>query len=81
VVETSTVALSGPTADVCIEFTSVDKWFGTVQVLHDINFNVRLNEEVVVCDPSGLGKSTMICCISVSGSRQRSSYSGPQAEG
>ena len=62
-VETSPVAPSGSSADVCIEFSLVDKWFGTVQVLHDINFTVRTGEKVVVCGPSGSGKSTMIRCI------------------
>jgi general L-amino acid transport system ATP-binding protein len=63
VVETSSQALSGLNADACIEFRSVDKWFGSVQVLHDINFVVTAGEKVVVCGPSGSGKSTMIRCI------------------
>ena len=62
-VETPPVGPSGLNADVCIEFTSVDKWFGAAQVLHDINFTVRTGEKVVVCGPSGSGKSTMIRCI------------------
>jgi general L-amino acid transport system ATP-binding protein len=49
--------------DTCVEFSHVDKWFGTVQVLHDINLAVRQGEKVVVCGPSGSGKSTMIRCI------------------
>src|SRR4051812_32901614 len=49
--------------DPCVEFSHVDKWFGTVQVLHNINFAVRQGEKVVVCGPSGSGKSTMIRCI------------------
>jgi len=63
VLETSPVTPSDSTADVCIEFTAVDKWFGAAQVLHDINFTVRTGEKVVVCGPSGSGKSTMIRCI------------------
>jgi general L-amino acid transport system ATP-binding protein len=63
VLETSIAALSRSTADVCIKFTSVDKWFGVVQVLHDINLAVRSGEKVVVCGPSGSGKSTMLRCI------------------
>ncbi|HEX2135001.1 MAG TPA: amino acid ABC transporter ATP-binding protein [Microvirga sp.] len=62
-VEIATVAPSSSNPDVCIEFTSVDKWFGTVQVLHDINLTVKTGEKVVVCGPSGSGKSTMIRCI------------------
>ncbi len=59
----STSALTGLNAESCIEFSAVDKWFGTVQVLHDINFSVAAGEKVVVCGPSGSGKSTMIRCI------------------
>jgi len=46
-----------------VEFSHVDKWFGTVQVLHNINLTVGQGEKVVVCGPSGSGKSTMIRCI------------------
>jgi general L-amino acid transport system ATP-binding protein len=53
----------GSDTDVCVEFSHVDKWFGTVQVLYNINFAVRKGEKVVVCGPSGSGKSTMIRCI------------------
>ncbi|PZO80639.1 MAG: glutamine ABC transporter ATP-binding protein [Mesorhizobium amorphae] len=41
----------------------VDKWFGSLQILHDIDLEVGLGEKVVVCGPSGSGKSTMIRCI------------------
>jgi general L-amino acid transport system ATP-binding protein len=57
------VAPGGLTADVCIEFSRVDKWFGAVQVLHDVNLAIRMGEKVVVCGPSGSGKSTMLRCI------------------
>jgi general L-amino acid transport system ATP-binding protein len=60
--ETSDHATGGST-DACVEFSHVDKWFGTVQVLHNINLTVGQGEKVVVCGPSGSGKSTMIRCI------------------
>ncbi|MCX7374788.1 MAG: amino acid ABC transporter ATP-binding protein [Alphaproteobacteria bacterium] len=41
----------------------VNKWFGALHVLRDINLEVALGERVVVCGPSGSGKSTMIRCI------------------
>lgn len=50
-------------SQLCIEFSSVSKWFGTHQVLHDVSFNVHEGEKIVVCGPSGSGKSTMIRCI------------------
>ncbi len=46
-----------------INFTNVNKWFGDLHVLRDINLNVALGEVLVVCGPSGSGKSTLIRCI------------------
>ena len=42
---------------------SVNKWFGTFQVLKDIDLNVDVGEKIVICGPSGSGKSTLIRCI------------------
>lgn len=46
-----------------IEFRGVNKWFGTLHVLKDIDLVVKQGEVVVVCGPSGSGKSTLIRCI------------------
>ena len=46
-----------------IEMAGVNKWFGALHVLRDVNFAVAPGERVVVCGPSGSGKSTMIRCI------------------
>jgi len=46
-----------------ISFSYVNKWFGTLHVLRDINLRVELGEVVVVCGPSGSGKSTLLRCI------------------
>ena len=46
-----------------ISLQGVNKWFGALHVLRDINLDVALGERVVVCGPSGSGKSTMIRCI------------------
>jgi len=46
-----------------ITFTNVNKWFGELHVLNNINFHVDTGEVVVVCGPSGSGKSTLIRCI------------------
>jgi len=46
-----------------ISFKSVNKWFGDLHVLKDINIDVAQGEVVVVCGPSGSGKSTLIRCI------------------
>ncbi len=46
-----------------ISFKNVNKWFGDLHVLNDINLDVAQGEVVVVCGPSGSGKSTLIRCI------------------
>jgi polar amino acid transport system ATP-binding protein len=46
-----------------ITFQGVNKWFGKLQVLKDIDLEVGQGEVVVVCGPSGSGKSTLIRCI------------------
>ena len=43
-----------------IELTSVNKHFGTLHVLADIDLTVAAGETIVVCGPSGSGKSTLI---------------------
>ena len=54
--------MSGGT-DRIIEFKNVNKHFGELHVLKDVNFHVTRSEVVVVCGPSGSGKSTLIRCI------------------
>ena len=46
-----------------VQITSMNKWFGTFQVLRDINLSVQKGEKIVICGPSGSGKSTLIRCI------------------
>ncbi|HEY7317323.1 MAG TPA: amino acid ABC transporter ATP-binding protein [Candidatus Binatia bacterium] len=46
-----------------IDFHHVDKWFGSLHVLKNINLKIAGGEVVVVCGPSGSGKSTLIRCI------------------
>ena len=46
-----------------IEFRNVNKWFGSLHVLNDVDFTVEAGKVVVVCGPSGSGKSTLIRCI------------------
>jgi glutamate transport system ATP-binding protein len=42
-----------------IELNAVNKWFGSLHVLRDINLSVDRGEVVVVIGPSGSGKSTL----------------------
>ena len=46
-----------------IKFDALNKWFGALHVLQDINLEVASGEVVVVCGPSGSGKSTLIRCV------------------
>jgi len=46
-----------------IEFKNVNKWFGNLHVLNDINLKITRGEVLVICGPSGSGKSTLIRCI------------------
>jgi polar amino acid transport system ATP-binding protein len=46
-----------------IEFKNVNKWFGKLHVLNDINLAIPKGEVLVICGPSGSGKSTLIRCI------------------
>ena len=46
-----------------IRFTGVNKWFGKLHVLKNIDLHIDAGEVVVVCGPSGSGKSTLIRCI------------------
>ena len=46
-----------------IRFRGVNKWFGLLHVLKNIDLEVTAGEVVVICGPSGSGKSTLIRCI------------------
>ena len=46
-----------------IEFKNVNKWFGKLHVLNNINLTISKGEVLVICGPSGSGKSTLIRCI------------------
>ena len=46
-----------------IEFRNVNKWFGSLHVLNDVDLTIEAGKVVVVCGPSGSGKSTLIRCI------------------
>lgn len=46
-----------------IKFKGVNKHFGKLHVLNDINLNLKAGEVVVICGPSGSGKSTLLRTI------------------
>ena len=51
------------TANSMIEVHGLNKWFGALHVLRDIDLTVGRKERIVICGPSGSGKSTLIRCI------------------
>lgn len=52
-----------PTQNMAVQFINVDKWYGDFHALQDINLDVRSGERLVICGPSGSGKSSLIRCI------------------
>jgi glutamate transport system ATP-binding protein len=56
-------ALAVKDGDPLVVMEGVQKWFGSLHVLKDINLTVGRGEVVVVVGPSGSGKSTLCRCI------------------
>jgi len=56
---------SGATAlpKMAVEVAGLHKWYGEFHVLRDINLKVARGERIVICGPSGGGKSTLLRCI------------------
>ena len=46
-----------------IEIRNLNKYFGDLHVLKDINLTVKAGEKLVIIGPSGSGKSTLIRCV------------------
>jgi glutamate transport system ATP-binding protein len=51
------------TGDPLVRLTGVNKWFGDLHVLQDIDLSIARGEVVVVIGPSGSGKSTLCRAI------------------
>ena len=50
-------------AEIAVEVIGLHKWYGDFHVLRDINLKVARGERIVICGPSGGGKSTLLRCI------------------
>jgi polar amino acid transport system ATP-binding protein len=48
---------------IVVQIEKVNKYFGSLHVLKDIDLTVARNEAVVIIGPSGSGKSTLLRCI------------------
>ena len=53
------------TGDALVVLDHVDKWFGDLHVLQDIDVTIHRGEVVVVIGPSGSGKSTLCRAINL----------------
>jgi len=49
--------------ELAVEVSDLNKWYGDFHVLRDINLKVARGERIVICGPSGGGKSTLLRCV------------------
>ena len=59
-----------------IAFKNVNKWFGKLHVLNDINLEVAKGEVVVVCGPSGYARHASSKIIECSFRANSNSFNG-----
>jgi glutamate transport system ATP-binding protein len=59
----SGLVASPTTAQPLVRLSGVNKWFGELHVLQDIDLNIDRGEVIVVIGPSGSGKSTLCRAI------------------
>lgn len=63
VIQPVTAETNAATRAIAVSIQNVNKWYGDLHVLRDVNLDVAAGERVVICGPSGSGKSTLIRCI------------------
>ena len=56
-------AVGSSAQDAAIAMIGVNKWFGHFHALRDVDLEVERGERIVICGPSGFGKSTLIRCV------------------
>jgi len=49
--------------EAAVEVVDLHKWYGEFHALRDINLAVARGERIVICGPSGGGKSTLLRCV------------------
>ncbi len=69
--ETSGQANAVSDQQAIIEVRGLNKWFGELHVLRDVDLTVTKGERIVICGPSGSGKSTLLRCINYLEQHQR----------
>ena len=55
--------MENPNGNYMIEINNLNKWFGDLQALDNVNLIVKKGKVLVVIGPSGSGKSTLLRCI------------------
>jgi polar amino acid transport system ATP-binding protein len=55
--------VGAPVSDATLRIRGLNKWYGAYHALRGIELEVRAGERVVICGPSGSGKSSLIRCI------------------
>ena len=55
--------MTSPNGKHMIETKNLNKWFGDLQALNDVNLIVQQGKVLVIIGPSGSGKSTLLRCI------------------
>jgi glutamate transport system ATP-binding protein len=61
--DSARAGVSAPSSDALVSLHGVQKWFGELHVLKDIDLDIHRGEVVVVIGPSGSGKSTLCRAI------------------
>lgn len=51
------------TTDAIVHIEGLNKWYGAFHLLKDISLTVPRGARIVVCGPSGSGKSSLIRCL------------------
>ena len=55
--------MANPNGNHMIEIKKLNKWFGDLQALNDVDLTVQQGKVLVIIGPSGSGKSTLLRCI------------------
>ena len=55
--------MANPNGKYMIEINNLNKWFGELQALNNVNLTVQQGKVLVIIGPSGSGKSTLLRCI------------------
>ena len=52
-----------PAQSPAVDLIGVHKWYGDYHALRDVSLSVAPGEKIVICGPSGSGKSSLIRCV------------------